>query len=845
MRVSLNWLADYVDLTGLSVDDVSRILTGVGLEVEAVESASPFPETVVVAHVIEAKPHPNADNLRVCRVDAGTGVEIPVVCGAPNCRTGLRVALAKSGTELPGGIKLKPTKIRGETSEGMMCSEKELGLSVDHGGIIELPESAPIGTPIVDLKKLRDTVLTLNVTPNRGDCLGMIGVAREVAAKTGRELRMPETRIVGGAGGKSQGVITIDSESAEGCPRFVGLYVKDIPQGESPEWMKRRLTAAGIRPTSATVDVTNYVMLEFGQPIHAYDEADVDGRKLVAREAHAGEIMTTLDGQQRTLVAGDLVIADNKRVVGIAGIMGGANSEIKTSTRNVIVEVAFFDPARVRQTAKRLALHTDASHRFERTVNIQATADVARRTGYLMDRVAAEMGLPRPAVADDVVDHYPRKHTPGMIALRMGRARKLLSMSVLKQSDVEGLLGRLGFRMVDHKDERVVFEVPAWRSDVMREADLIEEIARVTGFDKIPMTMPRMEIAPLHEDPFIVFLEHARVAAAQLGMVEVITFPFMSGGDLEKLRLAGEHPLTATRRLANPIDEKEPLMVTTLVPNMLKSALDNRRHGEFSARLFEVGRAFLDPAALTVDTARFPRLAGLFRRPRHITERASKDKRLVERYIMSGIIDQPLTQKTWNTTETPAGFHHGKELVAGWLRSFGLTRVDFKRCDATETPFLHPGQSAWMEVGGRYIGFVGELHPEVAVAYDLGADKAPIVLEIDLEAVLESSQKTGGMDTVSRRFPPATRDLAFVVDRGVSNEDFEGAIASFPKRQHLVRYSLFDVYSGKGLPEGKQSLAYAFRFQSADRTLTDKEVETEVTALISWIQDKLSATLRQ
>ena len=849
MQISINWLSDYVDLEGLDPDRISTVLTNLGLEVETIENLEPLKGPVVVGRILSTSPHPNAEKLQLCKVDAGNDEVLDIVCGAPNAREGLTVCLAKVGSELPGSFKIKPTKIRGEKSAGMLCSEQELGLSDAAEGIMELSSELKPGTLIASAFNLNDTVLTLGLTPNRADCLGYTGIARDLAAALGRTLKLPDpSDVKTDPELKSADHVTVKIGAPEDCGRFSALYIDQVRTVESPLWMKRRLEASGMRPINLIVDITNYAMLEQSQPIHAYDERDLQGALIEVRRARAGETLVTLDGETREIGPDDLVIADKKNAVGLAGVMGGANSEVKADTSAIVVEVAHFSASLVRKTARRTALHSEASHRFERGVNIHNVTGVSFRVAQLLQLCVQELqaagaDLPTPRVAESIVDVYPEAPSPARIAVRLDRIRRITGDTLLSQQQCRSYLEALGFNQLDQTEGRMLFEAPGWRLDIEREVDLIEEIARLHGYDKIPFRLPMMEIGTLPEDGIIGFTDQAKISLAGLGMTEIISFPFMSNEDQEALRLDESHPWRQAVALENPLAADQGYLQTTPLINLLKAVGRNRRHGDKGVRLFEICRCFYNTDHSPVD-AGYPEWTHLNRYGRHIPERATTDPRPVERTLVGGIIDQPLQDRSWTGAGQPASFYDAKALVQSWLGGFGMPLPDLERPDPQRFPWLHPGASAVLTVSGKTIGWLGELHPEVALAYDLSFDPPPVVFELDLENVYDECLTDRTFENMSTRFPPVTRDLAFLVDRKICHGDFARAIAGFKRRKHLSHYSLFDVYEGQNIPGDKKSLAYAFSFQSDKKTLTDKEVEKEINALKQHLKEELSADLR-
>lgn len=850
MRVSLNWLNDYVDVADLQPSEVAQALTAIGLEVEGIEVQSAFTDEVVVGVILEAVKHPNADTLQVCTVDIGAPERLTIVCGAPNARQGLHVAVAQVGATLPGDFKIKKSKIRGETSCGMLCSESELGLSAESEGILELKQGLPLGASVARCLGLSDTILTLNVTPNRGDALGHIGVARDLSAKLKRSLRLSLAPMTTDSTLSTAEHLKVSIEDPQTCPRFVALYLEDVKVIPSPTWLKRRLEASGMRSINLVVDATNYAMLEYGQPVHAYDPRDVAGGVLQAAIATGGESLKTLDGQIRTLAAGDLVIRDAQGVIGLAGLMGGAASEVREDTTRLAIEVASFDGRRIRRTAQRLALHTEASHRFERGTDIDALPLVARRVATLIAQGMVEAGLPAPRIADDFIDQFPADISKRVIAVELGRVRKLLGLARLTRDESVEALTNLGFELLDEEGERLVFEIPFHRHDIEREVDLVEEIGRIIGFDRIPYALPVMNIQPTPEDPFIDFQESLRVSLAQAGFRETVSFPFLADTDLHKLGIREGHPLFPTLTLANPLNDQHRHLQTSLIPGLLSAAAHNRRNGQTGVRLFEVGRGYwarsdAKPDGLWSDLHRPSRHYG---KRASIESKAARDEGLrpTERSLVAAIIDQPLRRKAWNQTEVLADFYEAKALLLSIVKSFGILPqvVQLKAPKGEELPFLHPGAAAVVTVAGKAIGYLGQLHPRAAAQLELEEPGAPILLELDAERLFDVSGRSLRLDTVPRRFPPIARDVAFLADQTLTHERFMTTLREYKRKRYLTRTSLFDVYAGEKLPAGKKSVAYTFYFQSPEKTLTDQEVEQELTGITRFLCEQLSLSQR-
>lgn len=841
MLISLKWLSDYVSLEGLTTDQIAKTLTSLGLEVENIKETKQFDDQIVVGKVISAVKHPNADTLRLCTVDVNEGALLNIVCGAPNARAGIHVAVAKKGAVLPDGLKIKASKIRGEASEGMLCSESELGISKDHNGIIELNASYELGKTLSTYIQVQDTILELNVTPNRSDCLSYIGVARDLAAKLARPLKLPIAEPAFPKTGGETVHVHIDSEAVSS--RFCAVMMKGVKAISSPQWLQKRLEAAGMRPLNVLIDVTNYVMLEYGQPIHAYDRRIVDGDTLRVRNARDGESFTTLDGAKIVLNKEDVMIFDASKAVGLAGIMGGANSEIKEDTTEIIIEAAHFDPQSIRKTARRLAIHSEASHRFERSIDIERIPEVIRRVSSLLCQCLVEQKESEPVFASQLFDKYLSPLSHKKIALRLARARAIIANPVLSLKKCEQHLEALGFVVLDKTDERVLFEIPSWRNDIQREIDLIEEIARLEGYDKIPYEVPRIQSSAMLEDPYISFYETVKQSLATMGMCEVMTYPFVGEEECRKLGLNEAHGLWPSVRIANALNEKQAFLQTTLLPGLLNALVRNRNFASRGVRLFEVSRAYFEQSALQKNAG--SKEWEYFLRPsRKLTYKAkSEQNRVLERELVAGLIDHPFSAKTWDGAETMPSFYHAKALVSSLLNQFSVSNIDYQVCEADWLPFLHPKAAAWVVVDKIRVGWIGELHPQLANSYDLGTD-LPVCFELDFEALFSVSHKRALKIQSPARFPMVSRDLAMLVKKELSFQDFDLCARKFPAKKHLSGVKLFDLYEGEHVAAGMKSFAVTCTFQSQQGTLTDEEVDREVQGLLEHLKTKLGAVQR-
>lgn len=802
MKISVKWLKDYVALPA-AVEELARKLTAVGLEIEGLERPGEALRGVVVAQIQQSVQHPNADKLSVTQVDLGGPEKLQVVCGAKNFKVGDKVPLATLGTKLPNGVEIKQAPLRGVDSFGMLCSAKELGLSEESSGLLILPPELEPGTPIAEALGVDDVVLEVNVTPNRPDALSHLGVAREVAVATGAPLRLPEPRLAE-SGEPASSKVKVRVEDAVRCPRYTARVIENVKIGPSPQWLQDRLKACGVRPISNVVDVTNFVLLEYGQPLHAFDLDKVAGQEIIVRTARPGEKMTTLDGKQRALDAEDLLICDRDRAQALAGVMGGADSEVSAGTTRVVLESAHFQPSSIRRSSKRHGLHTEASHRFERGADLDAVLPAVDRAAALIAELAGG------TVAPGRVDVYPQPPPPRRVSLRYGRVEKVLGVAIA-EADCRRILGTLGFRAVEEGRGQTTFEVPRARVDVEREEDLFEELARVHGYDNIPAKLPR-GLAELAPEPAATEAERrARQALSGAGLSEVVNYSFVMPRVLEALG-GKEQPVA----LLNPLSVEQSVMRTSLLPGLLENLSRSVRHQVDTVFVYEMGRAYLrDPAGgqgQQPATREVPRLAGLC-------------------WGLRG-------GRTWTQKDAKADFYDAKGAVEGVLHAL---HVDGVRFVPTEAPAYHPRACAQVELAdGTVLGHVGELHPRVTKALELPRDV--FVFELDsvpLYAAARLVPAWGGLP----RFPAVLRDLAVVVPLELPNDEVRRVILEVGGP--LVEDALvFDVYTGKPIPEGRKNLAYAIRYRSPERTLTDVEVGTAHQRIIAEVNQRLGGALR-
>jgi phenylalanyl-tRNA synthetase beta chain len=803
MKVTLNWLKDYVDFD-LSADELAHRLTMTGLEIDAMERLGDGLDSVIVARLADVQPHPDADRLTVCQVDTGSTTQ-QVVCGATNHRTGDLVALAQVGTVLPGDFKIKKSKIRGQESCGMLCSSSELGLSADSAGIMILPPVLSLGMPVFEALGLKDVMYEIGLTPNRADCLSVVGVAREVSAMVGAELRVPKPEIKE-SGNAISGQSSVVIEDAEFCPRYAARLIENVRIGPSPDWLVRRLETVGMRSINNVVDVTNFVMMELGQPLHAFDFNQLRENRIVVKRAKAGDRFTTLDGQVRDLTVTDLVICDGVGPVALAGVMGGENSEVSAETRNILLESAYFNPTAIRRTSKRLGMHTESSHRFERGTDVDMVP-------LALDRAAALIAeLADGTIAPGSIDVYPEPLPVRTIPISVARTKQILGLD-LSADDIRRKLEAIGL-VCDlsggQPAEAVKVEIPNFRPDLEREIDLIEEVARLIGYDRIPVTMPESSLTcqqlPIH----LALERQVRDRMTFLGYSEVINYSFFNPDCLDKLGIPANDQRRQQVKILNPLTEEQGSMRTTLVPGLLETASRNLAYRSEDLSLFELRPVFqaVEGTELPCESLRLAALLCGRREPLGWAQSADKG----DFYDMKGVVEQLLmdlriSQVTWRP-------QHGET-------------------------YYHPGKSCALYHGERLLGTLGELHPQVLRHYDL---QSAIICDLDLDACFACRGGAVKFKPLSR-YPDVQRDSAFLVDADVTAQQIFDVLGRI-KLKDLESIDLFDVYRGEGVPEGKKSLAIRACYRALDRTLTDELIQNLHGKLVKAMEKELGAELR-
>ena len=807
MNVTLNWLKNYIDFE-LSASELADRLTMLGIEVESVKQLGAELEGVVVGSVTAIRPHPNADKLVLCQVDIGETEGLQIVCGAPNVREGMLAPVATIGATLPIGLTIKRAKLRGETSHGMLCSEKELGLSEDAAGLMELPTGLSLGTSISEALGLEEVVFELEITPNRPDCLSLIGVAREIRAEIGNPLKLPQVELNEDET-DIQEITSVTIEAPDLCPRYAARVIRGVKVGQSPAWLQQRLESVGVGVINNIVDITNFVLMEYGQPLHAFDYHKLAENRIVVRRAAAGENLTTLDEIDRELTSDMLVIADAEKPVALAGVMGGYDSEITETTADVLLESAYFNPSSIRATAKALGISTEASYRFERGADPGAVLAALDRAAQLIAELAGG------SICKGVVDVYPGEQPLTEIQLRAERVNFILG-TTLDTSKMVQILSDLGFdveaastenRQADEEASRLRVTVPTFRSDVTREIDLIEEIARVYGYNNIPTTLPKGDIPVPAPNPSTEVRKHIKHFLLAAGMMEAINYSFCDPKCFDKIRFTVDDPRRDVLKLRNPLSPEMSVLRTTLLPSLLENAQHNRNHQIDTIALFEIGSVFIRNGA-----AKEPeRVAG----------------------ILAGQVGEGVYSNPYREPD----FYDIKGLVEGILEACGIVDYTLEKTDA---PTFHPGRNAAVLSRNKQIGIFGEAHPEVLENYDL--PYKAYLFDFDMEALVAAAIFAKRFEPISI-YPTVVRDLAIVVDKEVLSDMPTGLIyATGGELVESVR--LFDVYEGEQVPEGKKSLAYAITYHSATETLTDKAVNALHNKVVNRLNQELGAELR-
>lgn len=794
MIISLSWLQEYVTVD-MPVDRLAHMLTMAGLEVDAIQDRYAYLNDVVVGRISDIAPHPNADRLKLCTVQTDQR-SYRIVCGAPNAAQAMAVPLALPGCELPSGMAVAAGVIRGEMSEGMLCSEAELGLGPDAGGLMVLDDNLVLGQSLNRALTLSDMVLEIGLTPNRSDCLSLMGVAREVAGFQNMPLNRVNVQLPR-SHANIEALTSVTIEAPDHCPRYAARLITDITVGPSPFWLQDRLMSVGLRPINNIVDITNFIMMETGQPLHAFDFDHLAGQRIVVRTAKSGEVFTTLDGKERKLDSEMLMICDGEKPVAVGGVMGGMNSEIEAGTTRVLLESAYFNPISIRKTAKKLGLKTDASHRFERGVDPQGTL-------YAMDRAAqliAELGNGR--LVEGAIDvQYDLPEAPN-IALSVTGTNRLLGTDI-EADEMASLLKAIEFKVKIENKDTLAVTTPSFRVDISRPEDLMEEVARRAGYDKIPVTFPTLPSDVQPAAKLLTQRQNIRNLVSGIGFAEVINYSFIHPDSRQRLRLPDDDPRSRQLAILNPLSEDQAVMRTSLIPGLLETMKRNLAHQSNTLKLFETGKIFISKGNDT-QPQEIDMLAGLWTGDR------------------SGI--------HWHTKSEPCDFYDLKGAVELLLESLRIRAVRFTQIDPNLCFYTQPGATAQILVGGTPLGTIGQVHNQVLKAYEL--KQKAFIFEMDL------LQLVGWVpDTIQSmplpRYPSTSRDATLIVDKQLETDDVLAYVREM--NEPLVEeVCLFDLFDGKPIAQGCKSISLRIVYRSSDATLED----TAVNDLHKQISDKL------
>ena len=799
MLISLNWLKQYIDLDGIEINEMENALTMIGQEVEKIDIVGGNLDKVVVAHLEEVKKHPNADSLTLCKVNNGKEI-LQIVCGATNHKTGDKVALAQVGARLKEDFTIKKGKIRGEESNGMLCSEDELGIGSDKDGIIILPEDAPVGVPFKDYLGINDTVFELEITPNRPDCLSHIGIARELSAYYGKELKYPETEIKNEIEEKTSDNVKVTIEDSNLSRRYVTRILKNVTVKESPKWLKERIEAVGLRSINNIVDVSNFILMEMNHPNHVFDLDKIEGNEIKVKSAVKGDKLVTLDEQERELEDGDIVICDSKKILALGGVMGGLDSEVTDNTKNILLEVAQFNPQNVRKTSRRLTLSSDSSYRFERGIDVEDSIKVINRLANLIQEVAGG------EILNGYVDVYPVPHENKVAELNFERLDRFVGKVIPREKVIE-ILRNLEIDVKDNGDT-LTLTAPSYRDDLELEQDYFEEVIRMYGFDNIENILPRVDINKNSTLDTTKLTDRVKTICASVGLKEVINYSFIPKDALQKLKFTGisEDKLID---ISNPITEDFVTMRPTLLYSLIKNAKDNMNRNVSNIRFFEVSRTF------------------------------EKAEELAKEDIKVGIILAGENDKTlWNPKPVHYDFYDLKGIVEEIFSKLKFQSFSIKRSVQTE---FHPGRSADVFVGKEYIGSFGEIHPDVLENFGLNK-KTVLVAEFNIELIKKYINKPFVYQGIVK-YPAVPRDLALVMNENILVGDVLKTIEKIDKKVEKVE--LFDIYQGIGVEPGKKSVAISILLRDDSKTLEEKEINDIIDKILAKMKKDYMAELRQ
>lgn len=810
MQVSIKWLKDYIDFTE-TPEQLADKLTMAGIPVENVVDPGEGLEKVVTGRIEKLEPHQNSDHLQICTMNVGLAENIIIVTGAQNVAEGQVVPVAMVGAHLPNGMKISKGKLRGVASSGMLCSAQELKLDLEKlpeeqkTGIFILPSDTPVGIPAKDVLGLNDVVLEFELTANRADCFSVFGLVREIAAITGNKPHFPEIKVNEDDNTKLNDIFSVEIADPDLCSRFSTRMLKNVKIGPSPEWMQQRLEGAGIRSINNVVDVTNFVMIELGHPMHAYDYDKITGKKLIARRAIEGEELHTLDDTSRKAKGEMLVIADSEKAAGLAGIMGGFETEITDTTTTVVLESADFYGPCIRRTARACGLSSEASGRFERGVDSETTIKALDRAAQLLQ----EMGAC--TVCEGIVDVYPNPKQANYVTFTPEQINNHLGTNIAKDVMLN-IITSVGFDVTKDENNEITVKVPSWRNDVTCMADISEEIARLHGFDKIKSTLPNGVSMQGTQSAKQTFIDKVKASLSSQGLYETISFALTNEETFNKLNIPQDSPLRKAVPIMNPLSDEYPLVRTTLLSSIFDNLARNLARKNDDVALFEVGSVF------------FPKALPVTELPDEVVK-------------IAGAITGRRNAQGWNQTNDMVDFYDAKGIIEELFANLRVTRYTV---EAGTHYAMHPGKTALFKKGRDVIATVGEVHPAVLSAY--GITKPVYIFELDATTVMKYMAKDLKYKALPK-YPATSRDLAMLVDVDVNAADIEKAMTK-AAGQNLTQITLFDVYTGKQVEEGKKSLAFSLTFQSNDKTLTDAEIDPAIEKIVAKLQKDFNANLR-
>ncbi|MDL1967752.1 MAG: phenylalanine--tRNA ligase subunit beta [Deltaproteobacteria bacterium] len=784
MKVSLSWLNDYIPIDKESYSNIADSLTMVGLEVDSVTDRYDYLDSVVVGRILNIKTHPNAEKLKVCDVDIGSRV-IRIVCGAPNIYEDMVAPTALQGTRFPEGYVLKKGRIRNELSEGMLCSEAELGLGTDRSGVMILDQKQLTGNKLAKTLELSDMVFEIDLTPNRPDCLSIIGLAREIAALQQTTIKYPET-LLSDSGDKISDLTSITIKAPDLCPRYSARLVFDINIAPSPFWLQDRLMSVGLRPINNIVDITNFVLMETGQPLHAFDFDRLSDHRIVVRQAKKGETFITLDKKKHLLTPDMLMICDGEKPVALAGIMGGHNSEVTESTTRVLIESAYFTPVGIRKTSKKLGISSESSHRFERGVDPGGIITALNRAAQLMSELDGS------SLIKGIIDKYSKINNTGPITLNVEHTNRLLGIS-FDQDKIENLLKSIEFNVEKTGNDELAVVPPSFRVDIARPVDLMEEIARLSGYNNIPSTYPLIPAEARHPEKQLRLKNRVKRIMTGFGFTETINYSFINKLSCDRLRLESADQKRNMVDILNPLTEEQAVMRTSLIPGLLETIRRNIAQQIKSLRLFEVGKSYIG---------------------------REKDNLPEEIEMLAGILTGSRTNASWYSKESDCNFFDIKGAVEGLLNRVKIDPIKFTCMPDNLCTYTRPGHTAQILQEKKLIGLAGEIHPQVLRNFDL--KQAAFIFELDLKAISDLIPLTIRSKQIPK-FPSISRDITIIINKDLESSKLSETIRKSGEKL-IENLYLFDVFEGNTIPQNKKSISMRITYRSKHKTLEDDEV---------------------